>query len=146
MENKNIENTIERDIEVTHEEQQLDSTTGLSDLFLENSPEKLEDFFEQMDREKIAMYTAFYRDYDKYIEAVYRVNTYEMNLRWAHITMTVLGLASFGMTYLFGQQILELMTKSTVAKYSILSLLPMAVFNVLNSATLVLKYFYNDDA
>ena len=136
---------IKRDVEVTEDKAILDDPIGLVSLFNHNDPAVLREFLRRMDDDKFTHFVSFYRDYAKQIEAVSEVNYYRTNIKYGYLTLTGMAALSFLASYLFYDDVIQIMTSYKYIGWSILACVPMAFYNVLNGVSLFYNYIKDDD-
>ena len=140
---KNHERIVEeinRKLEVIESTQDLTNDSGLAEFFTTNTPEQIYEFMGQIDPKRIENYIIFYRQQQKQLEAVERLNFYEFNIRNASFTMLIIGFLSLITAYFYEVQIMHYLTEHTWLRYVVFTSVPMAFFNFQNAISWILAF------
>jgi len=141
MDSKELKEKIEQQVEILRSKEGLNSDYGLNALFTQNDPESIQNFIDQLDREKIIYYAAYYKQYNEQVEALELVERYEYNLKTGGLAMLLLAILSTATIYLIDDYILKLIKESALTRRILFSTLPVAFFNIFNSGFHTFRYY-----
>lgn len=140
-----IEEQIERNIDVIASTKELQSDIGLAEFLTANEPRQVQDFVEKLDAEKLKNYRLYFQQHAKQIEALERVNFYEVNIKYAHYTMLLIGVLSLLTTHFYRANLMHYLNNYDWLQYTFFASVPMAFFNFFNAISFILRLKKNKE-